>query len=170
MTNKQQFLSGTDVVGRLIFEGLGKKYILCVLINIIIIYTILILLPLCLFLFDDFEKRNILFALLEIIIVMVGGINIAITRKACAFKGYAIREMDITYRTGIIFPKVTTIPFCKIQQVAIKQSPISRLFSLYSVEITNGAQFESAIEIPGLTEEKAEMIKKLLTDKIQNAE
>ena len=68
--------------------------------------------------------------------------------KACAFMGFALREHDITWRTGIIFPSVTTIPFCKIQQVSIRQNPVSRLFGLYSVHIVNGAQMMADTAIP----------------------
>ena len=79
--------------------------------------------------------------------------------------GFALREHDITWRSGIIFPSVTTIPFCKIQQVSIRQNPVSRLFGLYSVHIVNGAQMMADTVIPGLAREKADEVKELLIER-----
>lgn len=170
MANRQLLLSDTDVIDQLVFEGISDRYTKVVLANIIVNYTIIILLPLALFLIEDFDKNSIIFVITEIILVIACISNLLITKKACLFKGYAIRENDISYRRGFILHKTTTVPFRKIQQVSIKQGILSRLFSLYSLEITNGAQFESSITIPGLTETKAESIKQLITEKIQNAE
>ena len=170
MTNRQELLKETDVVGGLTFSGLENKYISVVLVNIIITYVLVAILPLILLIFDDVNNSIVISSIAEVIIVAACIFNLIITRKACRFKGYALRENDITYRSGIIFPKTTTVPFCKIQQVSIKQTPVSRLFGLYAVEITNGAQLESSLTIPGLKQNTAESIKQLITDKIHNAE
>ena len=63
---------------------------------------------------------------------------------------------------------VITIPFCKIQQVSIRQNPITRIFGLYAIDIVNGAQMLEATSIPGLTEEKANDIKALIIESIRN--
>ena len=104
----------------------------------------------------------------EGIIIASLAVNLLILRKAWIFKGYALREYDLSYRSGIIFPTITTIPFNRIQQVGTKQNPISKLFKLYSVEAVNGAQLEAAISIPGLTEEKANQIKNIIIEKMRD--
>ena len=88
--------------------------------------------------------------------------------KAYAYKGYAVREHDITYRSGIVFPKTVTIPFCKVQQVSVRQNPVSRMFGLYAVDVVSGAQMLAETVIPGLTREKAEEIKSLLIERTRN--
>ena len=88
--------------------------------------------------------------------------------KAYAYKGYAVREHDITYRSGIVFPKTVTIPFCKVQQVSVRQNPVSRMFGLYAVDVVSGAQTLAETVIPGLTREKAEEIKSLLIERTRN--
>lgn len=93
-------------------------------------------------------------------------INLMIIPKACRFKGYALREHDISYRKGVFFPKVTTIPYSRIQQVALRQNPVFKLYGLYSVELTNGAQAEDAVVIQGLTKENAEQLKSIITDRL----
>ena len=104
----------------------------------------------------------------EGIIIASLAVNLLILRKAWIFKGYALREYDLSYRSGIIFPTITTIPFNRIQQVGTKQNPKSKLFKLYSVEVVNGAQLEAAISIPGLTEEKANQIKNIIIEKMRD--
>lgn len=170
MTNREELLKDTDLVESLTFQALETKYIKVVLTNIIITYVILAILPHIIWIFYKQDISMILVVAAEILIIAACILNLIITKKACRFKGYAIREHDITYRRGIIFPKTTTVPFCKIQQVSIKQNPISRIFGLYAVEITNGAQMESSLTIPGLKQDSAESIKQLITEKIHNAE
>lgn len=101
----------------------------------------------------------------ECAIAIAFAVNMVIIPKAWLFKGYALRENDISYRSGIIFPTVTTIPFNRLQQVSVKQNPVSKYFNLYSVEIVNGAQAYNAMTIPGLSEEKALQIKNLVISK-----
>lgn len=104
----------------------------------------------------------------ESIIVVAFAVNLFILRKAWIFKGYALREYDISYRSGVVFPSVTTIPFSRLQQVSVKQNPVSRYFRLYSVEVVNGAQALASITINGLTEENASKIKDTLLNKLRN--
>ena len=168
MSNKQLNLETVDRIDELHYEPLEPRYTSVQLIGAVIIYLILLGLPFFLLLAEEFPYRVHLLLVLECLILLIGGINLWLLPKAYAYKGFAIREHDITYRSGIIFPSVVTIPFCKIQQVSIQQSPLSRLFRLYSVDIVNGAQLLSGISIPGLTEEKANEIKNLLTEKIKD--
>lgn len=95
-------------------------------------------------------------------------INLSIVSQAYRIKGYALRENDITFRSGFIFTKTTTIPYSRLQQVTIKQNPISKFCRLYTVELVNGAQGLSSLNIPGLPESTAKQIKNLLTEKLQH--
>lgn len=170
MTNRQIILEDTDRVENLNYHPVEKKYINVMLINKCIIYILLLLLPLFALFFEEFDNRIPIILTTDIIVLLIAVTDLAMTKKACTFKGYAIREKDITYRRGIIYHRTTTMPFCKIQQVSISQSPVARIFGLYCVDITNGAQLESGLSIPGLNEKDAEDLKELITEKIQHAE
>ena len=104
----------------------------------------------------------------ECMILAAMAVNLFIAYKAWKFKGYALRENDITYRSGVIFPIVTTVPYDRLQQVSVKQNPVSKLFDMYSVEVVNGAQAMSSLTIPGLTEERANRIKSIVIDRLKN--
>lgn len=165
MTNRQVSLSGVDRVGELSFTPLEKTYLRALLIETILAYLALMALTPLLLLWEEFSYRIQVTIAAECVWVAALAVNLFLLPKTVAYKGFAIREHDITYRSGILFPKVTTIPFRKIQQVSVRQNPITRLFGLYAVDIVNGAQLLSAISVPGLTARTAEEIKALVTRK-----
>lgn len=168
MTNQQINFEHIDRVDQLTYEPLSPQYLKVQYIGAIIAYLISITAPILFyFMADDFTYKPIITIVAECIILLVATINLCLLPKALAYKGFAIREHDITYRSGIIFPSTVTIPFCKIQQVSIQQNPISRLFGLYSISIVNGAQLLAETNIPGLTEEKANEMKAILIEKIK---
>lgn len=94
-------------------------------------------------------------------------INQVVLHKAYLFRGYSLRELDITYRKGVFLSKYTTMPYSKIQQVSVRQDPISRLFGLYNIDLKNGSQDLSALTIHGLEKEEAEKIKSYILRKIR---
>lgn len=149
-------------IDHLDFRPVSPKYKLVQIVNAAIAYTVLAALALCL-LFTGFVWWCIA---AEIVIVISFIVNIIILSKAYLYKGYAIRGHDITYRSGVIFNKITTVPFAKIQQVSISQNPVTKFFGLSAVEVVNGAQGLSSIVIQGLPSKEAEQIKNLLTQRL----
>ncbi len=170
MTNRQLTLSGIDRVEDLHFTPLEKSYLKAQLIKTLLVYLTLMALTLLLLAWEAFSYRHQVTVAAECVWLALLVANLFLLPKAVAYKGFAIRERDITYRSGIIFPRVTTVPFRKIQQVSIRQNPVMRLFGLYAVDIVNGAQSMSDISIPGLTAQTAEEIKALVTKKLNGNE
>ena len=74
-------------------------------------------------------------------------------------KGYAIREHDFSYRSGVIFQSVVSQPILRIQHVELKHGPIDRHFGLASLEIFSAGGAMHTFAIPGLPEEKAREIR-----------
>lgn len=166
MTNKQLDAEYVDRIDDLCYFPLERKYQQVQLIKMICVYLVMMGLSLFLLLADDFSCRYLVTACLEGGLLLALVINILFLPKAYAYKGFAIREHDITYRSGIIFPSVITVPFCKIQQVGVRQTPIARIFGLYAVDIVNGAQLLAKVTIPGLKEKRANEIKALILERI----
>lgn len=162
MANRQIGLEEVDRVEELIFEHPDKKYIKVKFVGVALGYVALMLLSLFILLTDYVYA----FVAAECVITVACAINLAIVPRACRYKGFALRQLDISYRSGVIFPTIVTIPYSKIQQVSIKQTPVSRLFGLYSVEVVNGAQAISSINIPGLTKDKATRVKTFVMEKL----
>ncbi len=162
MENHQINLDDVTAVSELHFEPLDKKYKSAHIVGTAITYLIMMALGLFVLLTDCMPA----FIAAECVIAATATVNLVLLTKAYAFKGYAMRDRDITYRSGIIFPKTTTIPYARVQQVSIRQNPVSRYFGLYAIEIVNGAQQLSSTTIPGLPEETAGRIKELIAEKL----
>lgn len=167
MTNHQIY-SQDDItpVETLQFEHLDRNYKYTHIIITGIVYLFFMLIATISLLIEEMSSG--VFIAIECIILSVAIINISLIPKAYYHKGYALRQYDISYKSGIIFPKVATIPFSKVQQVSINRNPVSRLFNLCSVEIVDGSQSLSDLKIPGLKEDTANKILNLVTEKIRN--
>lgn len=164
MSNHQIETKTSDRIEELIFEPVSPKYRSVQIASAVILYMMLSLLALLLLLTDIIWWC----VAAETVIVLVCIINLIILRKAYLFKGYALREHDITYRSGVVFPKITTVPFSRIQQVSIRQNPVSKYFGLCALDVVNGAQDLSSLSIHGLTNEKADAIKNVITLRLNN--
>lgn len=168
MTNTQFYLNEIknviDTVEDLQYEPIDRKYQTVQIVLTLSGYLVLAASALLFLLLDN----CLWFFLAEGIILIAMSINFIIVRKAWIFKGFALREYDISYRSGIIFPIITTIPYNRMQQVSVKQNPVSKFFNLYSVEVVNGAQAMSSLTIPGLTEERANQIKNIVIDRLRH--
>ncbi|MDE5795041.1 MAG: PH domain-containing protein [Muribaculaceae bacterium] len=163
MTNFKINAEYITPIAQIEFEHLDEKYKKAQVIGIFLTYIVLMGLCLLLLLAD-----SIWWCIsFEIALAIALAINLSIVSKAYQIKGYALREYDITYRSGFIFTKITTIPYSRLQQVTIKQNPISKFCRLYTVEIVNGTQGLSSLNIPGFPESTAKQIKNLLTEKLQ---
>lgn len=168
MTNRQLDFENIHRVENLTYEPLERRYIKVQLAGTLLTYLIFMLFSLILLFAEELPYRNFITAGVECMLLCAAIINLIFLPKAYAYKGFAFREHDITYRSGLFFPTIVTIPLCKIQQVTVRQNPISKTFGLYSIAIVNGAQFKAETVIPGLTEKRANEIKTIIMEYIQN--
>ena len=68
-------------------------------------------------------------------------------------KKYALRERDISYKSGLLIKKITTVPFSRIQHVEIDEKPISRLFGLASLSVYTAGDSSDDLVVKGLKKE-----------------
>ena len=167
MANRQIWPEDVQAVENLHFEHVESKYIKVVIGRLILVYLILMGAA-SLILTADLEHGTAILVGAEAVLLTALAINVALSAKILNFKGYALRDHDVTYRSGLFFTKVTTIPFEKIQQVTVRMNPLSRLFGLYYVDVINGTQDSSnQITIPGQTHQRARQIETLLIRNIE---
>jgi membrane protein YdbS with pleckstrin-like domain len=76
-------------------------------------------------------------------------------------RGYAVRERDITYRTGWLFRTTTTVPFGMIQHSELVQGPVSRWLKIKHLRLFT-AGGSGNLRIAGLDEEQAETLRAIL--------
>ena len=81
-------------------------------------------------------------------------------------KGYLLREHDVSFRSGLLVYKLTTIPFNRIQHVEVSQNMIEKSFGLSRVKVFTAGGSVSDLSIPGLLPEKAHQIEAFLLSKV----
>lgn len=90
--------------------------------------------------------------------ILVSLIALLVIAPAFRQKGYAVRDKDISYKTGLISRTTTTIPFNRVQHCDIKQGLISRYFGLSKLNVYTAGGAKSDLSIPGLKTETAEQL------------
>lgn len=165
MINRQIWPDDVQLVEDLEFQPVEPIYTRVLTARIILSYIVFMGLAFIILAFEESYRWWILLGV-EAVLVITLVINLVLVHKIYDFKGYALRDKDISYRSGIFFTSVKTVPFSKIQQVSVRTNPIARMFGLSYLDIVNGSQSSvNQITIPGLTSDDAERIKALLINK-----
>lgn len=82
------------------------------------------------------------------------------------YKGFAIREQDVHYKTGWLYRNITSVPICRIQHIKVQQSVLAKFWGLAKLNIYTAGDSSNDLTIPGISFEKALQIKALLSEKI----
>lgn len=83
------------------------------------------------------------------------------------YRAYALREEDISYRSGLIFRTKTTVPFHRIQHSKITQGPLESKRDLAKLLIFTAGGRGADLGVPGLPYEEAHNIKAFINEKIK---
>ena len=147
-------------------KGLHPKYINVLLFNFLLLFVLIIGVFSTLFYFkkDAFSNSTWVLILVGILVFLAG--LIVFTKLSFNKKGYAFREHDTIYKSGLISETTTIIPFNRVQHVALHQGFISRKLGLASIELFTAGGSSSDLEIPGLLLADAQIIKNLVSQKI----
>lgn len=147
-------------------NGLNPKYITVLLFNFSLLLILLIGGFSALFYFnqDAFSNTIWMAILVGLVLILVG--LVVFTKFSFQKKGYTFREHDAIYKSGLISETTTIIPFNRVQHVALHQGFISRKLGLASIELFTAGGSSSDLEIPGLLLADAQIIKNLVSQKI----
>ena len=148
-------------------KGLNPKYITVLLFNFSLLLILVIGGFSALFYFNQDAFSNMIWMTIVVGIVLFLAGLVLFTKFSFHKKGYAFREHDTIYKSGLISETTTIIPFNRVQHVALHEGLVSRFFGLAKIEIFTAGGSSSDIEIPGIETEQAESIKQLLMGKIQ---
>ena len=73
--------------------------------------------------------------------------------------GYAVREKDISFKSGCLWKSVTTVPFNRVQHFDIRPGILDRKYGLARLTIYTAGGQSSDLMIPGLLPDVAEKLK-----------
>lgn len=148
------------------FELISSKYKTVVLIRYLILILIFVAIVCALYFANDDESNfNLLY-------VILGGFSFLLFLLifniwSLSYWGYALREKDLLYRSGIFSNSVTIIPFKQVQHVDITEGALSRLFGLSSIEVHTAGAGEG-LKIPGIDRSKVNVIQEFISHKINS--
>lgn len=144
---------------------LQPKYWNVILFNIGITFLIIgIVLGVIVYFVEEIHSLAWLFGLVYVLFL---GFTFLLSKISFQKRGFAFREHDVIYRSGILATNTMIIPYNRVQHVALHEGFVSRYFDLAKVEIFTAGGNSSDVSIPGIKKEQAEDIKQLLMGKIQ---
>ncbi len=97
-----------------------------------------------------------------VVALAAGGAAWLVERGRYRAWGYLERDDDLVVRRGILFRRVTVVPFGRMQFVDMTAGPIDRLFDLATVQLHTAAAATDA-RIPGLRSVEAVRLRDRLT-------
>ncbi|MGK0326192.1 MAG: membrane protein YdbS with pleckstrin-like domain [Polaribacter sp.] len=153
-------------ITKIIFKSISKKFLKIILLNVSFLFCIILIGLILVDYFNLFEEFGDYFNLSYGTFIVVFSLVILLNFLAFKKRKYAIREKDISYKSGIFFKKLTTVPFSRVQHIEIDEKPISRLFGLASLSIYTAGDSSDDLVIKGVTKEIALQIKEYISTKI----
>ena len=80
--------------------------------------------------------------------------------------GYAVRDKDIIYKSGVFWQTVTAIPFNRIQHVEKSSTPLDRRFEIATLQIFTAGGSGGDLKIHGLPAQIAERLRVFILEKV----
>lgn len=167
MTTNQQI--GTDqlpTIESVDLTGISKAYLKIIYINALMVFIVpFIGLVLTFFVFNTEVDLTLFWIFLSVLIIFFVS-YLTIATLGFSKRRYAIRELDVIYSSGLIFYKLTTVPYVRIQHIEISKSYLARQFDLATLHIYTAGGSGSDLVIKGLPTEVAEKLNAFLSSKI----
>lgn len=168
--NKQINSSELTNLDELTFEKLEPDYRKVNIMQSAIFLVILLVIYIVVGIFNPFLLTGHLVWIVVLSWLVVTIASLVINYISYDYEGYALRQKDIIYKSGIFFRSTTIIPFKRIQHSEIKQGPIDRIFNLSSLSFYTAGGSSSDLSIPGLTDEVAQSLKDFISKQVATDE
>jgi uncharacterized protein len=169
-TNEIQDVSQLPRTEDVIFTHLNPRYHTLLKTESLIFSLIVLLGCAVLFFFAPSVRVFPLNIGLIVLVITLTGMITYMGFNAWKNKGYALRQHDILFKTGIFFKSTLIVAFNRVQHAEIQQGPIDRWFVLSSVTLYTAGGSASDLTIPGLSPEDAAAIKNHIMKKMSSDE
>jgi len=149
-------------------NSLSRKYWNVILINIFL-FLLFVAIAIAALLIFSTDARSYTLAILAIYGVLAL-LLVLLYRTSLKKRGFAVREKDILYTSGIIALSTTIVPFSRIQHIALDEGLFSRIYGLGELRIFTAGGSSGSLHIPGIEIDNAKSIKELLMKQINEAD
>lgn len=97
--------------------------------------------------------------LLPGLVIALGALFTGLALIRYRHKGYALREHDIAFRTGLFWRKTTILPFDRVQHAEVTQGPLQRRFGVSTLKFFTAGGSSVDLKIEGLLADEAERLR-----------
>lgn len=156
-TNEQVFSATLPRIEDVQYEPIPKPALYVNFIVIGVIFMIILLIASLVVIFVE-DAAPYSLPVLGGILMLFGFIFYA-EHKAFSFRGFALREHDIMFRSGWLWKSTIIIPYSRVQHIELNQGPIDKLFDLATITIFTAGGSSSDLEIDGLGPDQAANVK-----------
>ena len=95
--------------------------------------------------------------------LVIGAIGLIVVGRRFRSWGYAEREEDLLVRRGVMFSRLSVVPYGRMQFIDVQAGPLERLFKLATVRLHTAAAATDA-RIPGLERDEAARLRDRLAE------
>jgi len=166
---KNNTISELPDITKVEFTKVDQNYLKVLLINFFLVFTLLFAVLSFLINKKLVEEASDYTGLIYSIFFIIGLAIITFYIIGFSKRKYALRDKDISYKSGVFVKTITTVPFSRIQHVEIDQGPISRFLGLSSLTVFTAGDSSSDLEICGIKNEQALKIKEFISAKVHES-
>ncbi|SDS07569.1 hypothetical protein SAMN05216503_1901 [Polaribacter sp. KT25b] len=163
---ENETVSNYPSISEIIFKSIDLKYLKVILLNVLLLFTAILIGLFSADYFNLFEEINsyvYLFYIAFVVVFILVNLFMFVGFKK---RKYAVREKDISYKSGIFLRKLTTVPFSRIQHIEVDEGLFSRFFKLASLSVFTAGDSSDDLVIKGISKQTALEIKEFISTKI----
>jgi membrane protein YdbS with pleckstrin-like domain len=97
------------------------------------------------------------------VVLVAGGVSLVFVSRRVRAWAYAERDEDLLVRRGVLFSRLSVVPYGRMQFIDVTAGPVERSFGLATVHLHTAAAASDA-RIPGLAREEAERLRDRLAE------
>lgn len=101
-------------------------------------------------------------AIVAVAVVLNGTVAVLTPRRVRAI-GYQLREDDLVFRRGIMWQRLVSVPYGRMQLVDITRGPVARALGLAELKLVTAAAITN-VSIPGLPAPDADELRDRLVE------
>ena len=163
---ENEFVSNLPNITEIAFKRIHKNYLKVILFNVLLLFTAVLLGLYFASYYNFLQGISPYVYLIYIAFIIVFIFTVLLLYFGFKKRKYAVRQKDISYKSGLFFKKITTLPFSRVQHIEVDESPFSRFFKLASLSVFTAGDSSDDLEIKGITKKEAIEIKEFISQKI----
>lgn len=166
ISDENNLVENLPDISKIDFTHIHKKYLKVLIFNVLLIFLVVLIALFTLMYFSFIEEINeYWFAIFTIVFILFSAI-ITFLKASFPKRKYAVRTKDISYKSGIFYKKLTTVPFSRIQHIEVDETPLARLFNIAILSVFTAGDSSDDLVIKGLEKQEALRIKEFISRKI----